>query len=650
MAIELPTLLGKGLVRRTSANFIDLSTIEAIDSVASAAARLAIPLADAPSGRVVRQTAGYNAGYYVADGTGSWQLIGSALERTAMHVDVRDFGAACDGVFDNNTGTDDTVALNAAIQACQSTGRILYLPGICKVSDEIICTGRIRFDGAEKGGIRQTDPAARCLVFAPTTNSVPQSIENMILGGGLISLDWSNENGATVTHSVHCYMRRCEFYPAGGVGSKGIHIGISHIGCHHFMLFIYGGAEYSIDASNGVTDLLGNSTWDNVNITGGVGSIYGVRAIGAGAPVCHWKSLIIESCDGGAMYLRDADFTIHSGHFENNGVAAEVPDITMNADGPGGGTCKLTLMNTTFSGRGAGQINDKRIALTSSHCQLSMYNTYMPPPNKIDVASAGSACAVDIHGLGQPLIVPTEDAITIHRHSVEIETVATLATDVITGRLNGSVAVSDPISGVLEFVHGTPSTDLRPGIAANANARTLALGINVLEIGGTVDAVYDSAALRLETRSSSGLFTWLGCEAGESVDVLFKMGARGYYFRRGAMAVAGATGARTIHRGCGSIRIAAGQQTAVLTNELIKTGGILNTQVYAQLMTDDLTAKSVIVTRGASHSATFKLNAAATAEVEIAWFTVDCEDDVTGGGGINGGQLDFSRAINSGHI
>jgi hypothetical protein len=648
---ELETLLGRGLIRRTGADFVDLSTIEAIDSVATEAARLAIVQTAAWRGRCIRQTGGDTAGHYIADGAGGWQRIGDARERDATHVDVRSFGAACNGTFDDTSGTDDTAAVRAAVQSCQTTGRTLYIPGVCKITDEIICNGRIRIEGMkgrpDLSGLHQATNAARCLVFAPNANGLPQAIRDMTLKGGLVALDWSGENGAVITHGELSTMERIVLWPngIGGDNSKGLNIGISMLGCRHSGIFIQGGFDYGIYAGATPTDILGESCWNAINISGG--AINSIRSIGAGAPACVWQNAIFTGCQGAGLYVRDADFTLIGCHFEANGGVRDEPDIYMTASGAGVDSCRVRLFSCYFSGKGPAQ-SDNRITFNSSHCQLTAHDTFLVPPYTINVSGAGTACSIEWNGLAQPNI-SSESAVTVWRNSVAALNVRGLEADTIAANLGTSIAVNDPISGVLEFVHGTPSTDLRPGIAANANARTLAMGINVSEIGGTVDSSYDSAALRLETRSSSGLFTLLGAEAGDAVDVLFKLGMRGYVFRHGAMAVAAATGNRTINKGCGSIRIAAGQQTAVLTNDLIKSGGILNTQVYAQLMTDDATAKSVVVTRGVQ-AATFKLNAAATAEVEIAWSTQDCVDDVTGGGGIYGGQLDFSRAINSGHI
>lgn len=80
---------------------------------------------------------------------------------------------------------------------------------------------------------------------------------------------------------------------------------------------------------------------------------------------------------------------------------------------------------------------------------------------------------------------------------------------------------------------------------------------------------------------------------------------------------AGTTGNRTSNTTSGNIRIAAAGTSATLTNSLIGS----NTRVFARIG-NDTTAKSVAITESVG-SCVFTLNAAATAEVEIAWFIIN---------------------------
>lgn len=638
-------MLGRGLARRTGDDFIDLKSIEAFDAVADETERDDISQSEDDRGKAVRQTAGQAPGWYLADGAGDWQRIGDGRERNAQHVDVRDYGAACDGTVDGNGGTDDTAAVQAAIEDCESTGRVLHFPGFCMVTDEIVSTARIRIEGKGVGGIRQTNASARCLVFAPAENGVAQSIDGMTLSGGRISLDWSNENGATYTHGGLSHMRWCQFLPAGGSGSKAIHVGISLLGARLSQLFIYGTWEYGIDASNGVTDLLGNTAWDNVNITGGNSSVYGIRATGGGAPATSFRSLIIEGCAGAAMHLENADFTLICPHFEANGMLRDEADIELysvvdGATAPG----QLIIIGGAFSGLGAAQSSSKRIEFTSTHCNIMARDVGISTDHVLETNGNETGCSISWEG-GLPTLSPTDwgGALT-HNNAGSVRTQA-LSVNSIAARDNGSIAVDDPLSGVLRFTDGVPAVDLASGLASGANARVLSVGVNANAFG-VVNAAYDTACVLFETRNPYSLVQFLGNAAGGDTEVLLALGQRGYVFRHGGMVAAGATGNKTIHKASGSIRIAAGQQSAVLTNNLIKFAGLYNTQIFAQLMTDDATATSVVVTRG-SGACTFKLNDVATAEVEIAWQVYDCGDEVFAG---PGGELKFNNVLNSGHI
>lgn len=85
-------------------------------------------------------------------------------------------------------------------------------------------------------------------------------------------------------------------------------------------------------------------------------------------------------------------------------------------------------------------------------------------------------------------------------------------------------------------------------------------------------------------------------------------------FMDNTVTAAGSTGAKTINKEAGTIRIAAAGTTVVLTNSLI----VATSKVQATLCTVDGTAKTAVAVCAAG-SCTFTLNAAATGEVEILW-------------------------------
>lgn len=81
---------------------------------------------------------------------------------------------------------------------------------------------------------------------------------------------------------------------------------------------------------------------------------------------------------------------------------------------------------------------------------------------------------------------------------------------------------------------------------------------------------------------------------------------------------AGTTGARTINDYAGTINIAAGQTSIVLTNSLITA----NSLVIPIVRTNDTTMKSAVVICAAG-SCTFYPNAAPTGEVSIGWIVIN---------------------------
>lgn len=79
--------------------------------------------------------------------------------------------------------------------------------------------------------------------------------------------------------------------------------------------------------------------------------------------------------------------------------------------------------------------------------------------------------------------------------------------------------------------------------------------------------------------------------------------------------IAGASGNVTINKAMGVVQFAAAAQTLTLTNSMIKDADSI---IFLQLLTDDATAKSVVVTPAAG-SAIIKLNAAATGICKVAF-------------------------------
>lgn len=80
----------------------------------------------------------------------------------------------------------------------------------------------------------------------------------------------------------------------------------------------------------------------------------------------------------------------------------------------------------------------------------------------------------------------------------------------------------------------------------------------------------------------------------------------------------GTVGAQTINKPSGTVNIAAGQATLVVTNNLVKTTSI----VLAVVRTNDTTAliKNVIPAAG---SFTIRLNANATAETSVGFIVIN---------------------------
>jgi hypothetical protein len=79
-----------------------------------------------------------------------------------------------------------------------------------------------------------------------------------------------------------------------------------------------------------------------------------------------------------------------------------------------------------------------------------------------------------------------------------------------------------------------------------------------------------------------------------------------------------AAGPQTINKVAGTVKIAIAGQTVVLTNSQID----VNSLIIPFLLSDDTTSKSVVVSAQAAGSCTFKLDAAATAEVVIGFLVL----------------------------
>lgn len=95
------------------------------------------------------------------------------------------------------------------------------------------------------------------------------------------------------------------------------------------------------------------------------------------------------------------------------------------------------------------------------------------------------------------------------------------------------------------------------------------------------------------------------------------LGATGSFIAETTITAAGTTGARTIDKMSGIVNFAAGATTLVVTNALVTTSSIVLTQVLGV----DTVAKYAVVTR-AGGSFTITLNAAAVAELPVAFFVI----------------------------
>lgn len=559
-------------------------------------------------GRVVRQTGGFQPGRYIANGDDTWDYIGDLRQDLVPAISLahKRFGAKCDGSFDNTTGTDDTQAVRDALEWCAENGYRLFIPRPTKITDEVIAVGHAYAfgPGMGKGGLHQVEVGARCLVFAPEANAIPQSAVDITLKGGLISLDWSNENGAEYTHGGLSTMTRCEFFPAGGVGSRAINIEISHLGAHHSMMLIQGTFEIGIDC-NGV-DILGACTLDGVNMLGGPDTLYGIRSRGGGAPGTVLRNLIVEGCAGAALRMENADFTLICPHFEANGRLRDEADIELFSIIDGAtGPVELKMVGGAFSIPGEAQTG-KRIEFKSTHCNVAARDVACADTNYLE--TNGNELACSIHWDGSLRVEPEDWGGARTYNTPGTIRTGSLQIDQISGRSNDYVAFADPIDGALNFRDGAPAVDLRPRITSGAGGRALSVAINGL------NGAYDTVAAIWETRNPGLLWSLNGNRAGEAAKVLFGIGAGGQISVQGQKAVA--AGDVTVDLASGTVRIAAGQSSVTVTNNLVSAA---NSNVHHVMRTREAgtSVEQVVHVNGAF---TIYLNRAALAEVSIGWW------------------------------
>lgn len=352
------------------------------------------------------------------------------------YVDVREFGAACNGNAENNTGTDDTTAVRAAVEACQNTGRELFFPGICKVTDEIVCSGSIKICGRPgMGGIRQATDGARCLVIAPTENFLVHTLSDLVLAGGRITLDWSDENGGSGTHGVLSTMRRLHLGPNGGEndGSCGLRLGMSFIGSRHSQIFINGSFNYGILATDDVVDVLGCTTWDTINIAGG--SINCIRTLGGGAPATLWRNCILQGSAGSAFHSRNGDHTFLCCHFEGNGVLRDEADLELYSVIDGATAPAVArLIGCYFSSRGAAQNvgSKKRIEFLTTHCRAYLRDTDLGGDNVLETNGLTTGCEVVLDGGNHPTFSPDVDGLALTLARAWSVTTGTVQADLFT--------------------------------------------------------------------------------------------------------------------------------------------------------------------------------------------------------------------------
>lgn len=143
-------------------------------------------------------------------------------------------------------------------------------------------------------------------------------------------------------------------------------------------------------------------------------------------------------------------------------------------------------------------------------------------------------------------------------------------------------------------------------------------------LGGTAANPGGSAQLQLKSDAGTmaSVLDFTPSSMAPNVDGAVSLGAAakgfGKFYPESMGATAATAGAQTINKQAGKFIIAAGQQSVAVANSRVGANDI----VLPVVMTDDATAKSVVITVTAG-SFTAKLNAAATADTTIGFFVVN---------------------------
>jgi hypothetical protein len=204
------------------------------------------------SGSVYRCVTGHTSGTFVTDLAASkWALVatdasslpliptGASAQRTlsaraADMLSVKDFGATGDGT------TDDTAAIQSAINAAPSTGAIIYLPtGTYRITAALTWSGKnaLRLTGA-RSGQDGTNKATRILcdtagiVMLDGRDALHSHIDGLLLDGNA-KAQYGIRLGIGATHDQHVLIQDVVIntvtngsgvalslgYNAGGAGS-----------------------------------------------------------------------------------------------------------------------------------------------------------------------------------------------------------------------------------------------------------------------------------------------------------------------------------------------------------------------------------------------------------------------------------------------
>jgi len=139
------------------------------------------------------------------------------------------------------------------------------------------------------------------------------------------------------------------------------------------------------------------------------------------------------------------------------------------------------------------------------------------------------------------------------------------------------------------------------------------IAANGLKMQGSQTLLYSGGALYHYAYGGGHVFT-----RGAGDITLFEIKADGRLILNNTITATGTTGARTINAPSGTVNIAAGQNSLVVTNSCVSA----NSLVFATIRTNDSTAqiKNVVPAAG---SFTIRLTANATAETSIGFFVVN---------------------------